>query len=306
MACNSIAPVQGYGNPYQTGLNASADLPGTSANQDAIRQHATDHNIPEDQLGQALTALQGALARRPPDANEIKRIVAELANLFETNGAGAGTAGAAGAGGPSANDAGAPEQTVEEALRALGIPPDVIDRIVAARQNMASQTSPHVASLQSSPASTTGNAAPAVSNGGHGGGNGGGSVGNASNVSNAGGNGGHGGIAALAQHVNGILADGRDHGFQNGIDSYVPRIQEAMCDLQQAGIVTAKDPFDILAYVNEGDSHFWPLMSERETRFAPGFLFSLRDTFQPHPRVTADRRTRLHRITLRVPHRTMA
>ena len=62
----------------------------------------------------------------------------------------------------------------------------------------------------------------------------------------------------------------------------------------------------ILAHVNEGDSHCWPLMSERETWFAPSFLFSLRDTFQPHPRVTADRRTRLYSIALRVPHRTMA
>ena len=64
--------------------------------------------------------------------------------------------------------------------------------------------------------------------------------------------------------------------------------------------------FDILAHVNEGDSHCWPLMSERETWFALGFLFSLRDTFQPHPRVAANWRTRLYGITLRGPHRTMA
>ena len=78
--------------------------------------------------------------------------------------------------------------------------------------------------------------------------------------------------------------------------------QAARTEAERVGLIKV----DILAYVNEGDSHCWPLMSERETRFEPGFLISLRDTFQPHPRVTADRRTRLHRITLRVPHRTMA
>ena len=48
----------------------------------------------------------------------------------------------------------------------------------------------------------------------------------------------------------------------------------------------------MLAHVNEGDSHCWPLMSERGPRFSPDFLFSLREAFQPHQKVIADRRTR--------------
>lgn len=56
----------------------------------------------------------------------------------------------------------------------------------------------------------------------------------------------HNSISALTQHVNGILADGRNHGFENGIKSYVPRIQEAMRHLQHAGIVTSKDPYEAM------------------------------------------------------------
>lgn len=50
-------------------------------------------------------------------------------------------------------------------------------------------------------------------------------------------------IPALTNHVNGILADGLPHGFPEGIRSYVPRLQAAVRHLQQAGIVTATDPF---------------------------------------------------------------
>ena len=49
---------------------------------------------------------------------------------------------------------------------------------------------------------------------------------------------------------------------------------------------------DMLAHVNEGDSHCWPLRSQREIRFSWDLLLSLRDTFQPHQKVIADRRTR--------------
>ncbi len=58
--------------------------------------------------------------------------------------------------------------------------------------------------------------------------------------------GGNGDIGALTEHVNGILADGRDHGFKNGIDSYIPRIQEAMGNLKKAGIVTADEPYQAM------------------------------------------------------------
>jgi hypothetical protein len=48
---------------------------------------------------------------------------------------------------------------------------------------------------------------------------------------------------SLEAHVNGILADGRDHGFPNGYESYKPRIIAAMQHLREKGIVTSDDPY---------------------------------------------------------------
>jgi len=40
-----------------------------------------------------------------------------------------------------------------------------------------------------------------------------------------------------------ILSDGRDHGFPNGYESFVPRIGKAMKALRDKGIVTSNDPY---------------------------------------------------------------
>ena len=51
---------------------------------------------------------------------------------------------------------------------------------------------------------------------------------------------------SLKDHVNAILADGRNHGFENGYDTFKDRVKPAMDHLRQKGIVTSKDPYEAM------------------------------------------------------------
>lgn len=51
---------------------------------------------------------------------------------------------------------------------------------------------------------------------------------------------------SLKDHVNAILADGRDHGFTNGYDTFKDRVKPAMDHLREKGIVTSKDPYQAM------------------------------------------------------------
>lgn len=51
---------------------------------------------------------------------------------------------------------------------------------------------------------------------------------------------------SLKDHVNAILADGRNHGFENGYETFKERVKPAMDRLREKGIVTSKDPYEAM------------------------------------------------------------